>query len=167
MDVPRERQTLRRVASFVAFLGLTLGVLAVGGWLTSAGRGDGWYESLRKPPFQPPDWAFGPAWTTLMTLTAVATWRVYERRDRGEGRWRLALSLYAMQLVMNVAWSYLFFFAHRPKAALFELIVFDLVIAAMVAAYARIDRLAAALLLPYLGWVLFATALNGWIVANN
>jgi len=166
VTTPRSN-TPRRVASFAVFLALSLGVLGLGGWLTSAGRGDGWYESLRKPPFQLPDRAFGPAWTTLMTLTAVATWLVYESKDRGTGRRRLALTLYVVQLAMNLAWSYLFFFAHRPKAALVELIAFDLVIAATVAAYSRVDRLAAALLLPYLGWVIFATTLNGWIVANN
>lgn len=156
-----------RLASLAAFCAASIGVLAVGGWLTTAGRGDGWYASLEKPPFQPPDWAFGPVWISLMLLTAIATWRIYERRTSTRPAWRIAFSLYVLQLILNVGWSALFFYLHRPTAALVEIVVLDIVMAAMIATYARIDRIAAWLLVPYLLWLCLATALNGWIVANN
>jgi tryptophan-rich sensory protein len=158
---------VRPLASLLACVALSLITLAVGGWLTSAGRRDGWYASLAKPPFQPPDWAFAPAWITLMMLTAVATWRVFERRDRNPLAWRTAAALYALQLILNVSWTALFFYFHLPTAALVEIVIFGIVLAAMIVTYQKLDRPAAWLLAPYLAWVLFATTLNGWIVANN
>ncbi len=157
----------RRWGSLAAFVALSIATLAIGGWLTSAGRGDGWYESLRKPPFQPPDWAFGPAWVTIMSLTALATWRVYEKPGVPPHWRRQALSLYVLQLLFNLTWSYSFFYSHRPGVALAEIALFDLLLALLILAYGRIDRLAALLLVPYQLWLLFATTLNGWIVANN
>lgn len=158
---------VRRILALAVFIALSAAALAVGGWLTTAGRGDGWYDSLKKPPFQPPDWAFAPAWIAIMTLTAVATWRVFVRPGTPPTRRRTALGLYAAQLLLNVGWTWLFFYAHRPRAAFAEIILFDLLLAAMIAAYARIDRAAALLLAPYLAWLFFATTLNGWIVCSN
>ena len=158
-------QPPRRWVSLATFLALNAATLALGGWLTSKGRQDGWYETLRLPPFQPPGWVFSPVWITLMLLTAIATWRVYIRPASATRR--PALVLYAVQLLLNVGWSYLFFYSHRPRRSLAEILLFDLILVAMIATYRRVDRAAGLLLVPYLVWLLFATAINGWIVANN
>jgi tryptophan-rich sensory protein len=166
----RKKTTMPKIhpiASLLVFCGLSAITLAVGGWLTTAGRGDGWYASLAKPPFQPPDWAFAPAWITLMTLTAIATWRVFERRARAPRAWNIAAGLYILQLILNVSWTALFFYQHLPATALVEILVFDVVLLAMIFSYRKLDRLAAWLLAPYFAWLLFATSLNAWIVANN
>lgn len=151
----------------MVFMLLSLATLAGGGWLTSQGRGDGWYASLQKPPFQPPDWAFGPAWITIMTLTAIATWRIWETPVADRRRKRTAFVLYGLQLLLNVGWSALFFYWHQPMIALVEILIFNVLLAGMIYVYSRLNAVSAWLLVPYQLWLLFATALNGWIVANN
>lgn len=158
---------LRPLLGLLVFLGLSGITLAIGGWLTTAGRRDGWYAALEKPPFQPPDWAFAPVWIALMTLTAIATWRVFERRSRNPPAWKPAAGLYVLQLMLNVAWSALFFYFHLPTAALVEILVFDVVLLTMILAYRKLDPIGAWLLAPYFAWLLLATSLNAWIVANN
>lgn len=114
-----------------------------------------WYFALAKPAWTPPPWVFGPAWTLLYTLMAVAAWMVWKREPRG-----LALRCWALQLLLNAAWSPVFFALHAIGAALLVIAALWLAIAGTIAAFARVDRRAAALLLPYLAWVSFATALN-------
>lgn len=163
----RKSSTLHSGSSFVAFALLSLATLALGGWLTSQGRTDGWYASLQKPPFQPPDWAFGPAWISIMTLTAIATWRIWRAPVANRKHKTAAYALYALQLTLNIGWSALFFYWHQPTAALVEILAFNLVLAGMIYTYRRLDVVAAWLLVPYQLWLLFATSLNAWIVANN
>jgi tryptophan-rich sensory protein len=146
----------------VLFLALSALTLGVGGRLTALGFGP-WYDALEKPPFQPPAWAFGPAWTTIMTLLAIGTWQVARRRDEARG----ALRLYALQLALNVAWSLLFFTLHRPGWALVDIVVLDLVVLAMVARYGRVHRPSSWCLVPYAVWLALATAINAWIVLRN
>ena len=144
---------------------LSLILLLLGGWLTYLGLGP-WYYELEFPPFQPPAWVFTPVWTVVLSLLAWATWRVsrQESPTRGVG---LALALYGAQCVLNVGWSLLFFTLQRPDVALWELLVLDVTLLLMIVAYARISKTAGLLLVPYLAWVLFATAINGWIVQFN
>lgn len=144
------------------FLGLSALTLGVGGWLTSLGMG-AWYQQLEKPWFQPPGWVFSPVWTLLFVLLAVATWQV-ARRSPASGT---ALRLYALQLVLNVGWSLLFFALRRPAWALAEILLLDLVVVAMVVAYGRIRRVSGWLLVPYALWLGLATAINAWIVLHN
>jgi tryptophan-rich sensory protein len=125
-----------------------------------------WYAGLAKPWFNPPNWAFGPAWTILFLLMAIAFWRILERRT-SRPAWRLALAIFIGQLVLNVLWSVTFFGLRDPASALVVVIALELAIVATIAAFRPIDRVAAWLLLPYAAWVGFATQLNIAIVWLN
>jgi tryptophan-rich sensory protein len=129
---------------------------------TSAGS---WYDRLDKPPFNPPGAVFGAVWTTLYVLMGVAAWLVW--RQPPSAHRRRALGLFAVQLVLNAAWAPIFFGAHAPGWALGEIVVLLAAVVATVATFRRVEARAAALLLPYLGWVAFATVLNAAFVALN
>ena len=117
-----------------------------------------WYASLKKPSWNPPAWLFGPVWTALYTLMAVAAWLVWRR-----GGWaaqRRPLLLFLLQLALNAAWTPLFFGLHQPGLAFAEIVLLWLAIAATLTAFGSVSRAAAALLAPYLAWVSFAAVLN-------
>lgn len=118
-----------------------------------------WYAGLAKPSFNPPNWLFGPVWTTLYALMAFAAWRVM-RLPAGEPGRSLALALFFIQLALNAAWSWMFFWAHNPALGLLNIIPQLLFVVATAAAFYRIDRLAAACLAPLIAWVGFAAILN-------
>lgn len=113
------------------------------------------YAQLERPGWAPPAGAFGPAWTVLYATIGVAGWRLWSRDAP-----RALLRLHAGQLALNAAWPWAFFAARNPEAALAVIVALDLAVAAEVAAAARRDPAAAALLTPYLLWTLYATALN-------
>ncbi|MEM9356234.1 MAG: tryptophan-rich sensory protein [Pseudomonadota bacterium] len=145
-------------------MSISVVLLGLGGWLTYLGLGP-WYDNLHLPPFQPPAWAFTPMWTLVLTLLAIATWLVARHGKRGCTG--LALGLYGAQCVLNAGWSLLFFTMQRPEVALWELVALDLVLVLMIATYWPVSRLGGLLLVPYLVWLLLATAINVWIVNNN
>ena len=117
-----------------------------------------WYAGLAKPSWNPPSWVFGPVWSVLYTLMAVAAWLVWCRGGwRAQGR---PLGLYLVQLVLNAAWSPLFFGFHRPGLALIDIILMFIAIAATMLAFFRVRTVAGLLLVPYLIWVGFASILN-------
>lgn len=115
-----------------------------------------WYASLRKPPLTPPSWVFAPAWTVLYLAIAVAAWLVW----RSGGDRRRALALWCAQLVLNAAWSWLFFGLQRPGVALVEIAVLLALVVLTAIAFRRIHPLAGLLMAPYAAWVAFATYLN-------
>ncbi|MEO5798930.1 MAG: TspO/MBR family protein [Gemmatimonadales bacterium] len=117
-----------------------------------------WYASLVKPSWNPPSSLFGPVWTILYLLMGVAAWLVW--RQAGFAGARLALSLFIVQLVLNALWSYLFFGRQQPMMAFIEIIVLWCAILGTVVSFWQLRPTAGALLLPYLGWVSFASALN-------
>ncbi|MFC4449122.1 TspO/MBR family protein [Halorussus aquaticus] len=117
-----------------------------------------WYPTLVKPAFTPPSWVFGPVWTALYLLMGVALYLVW-RSDRSRVR-RTALALFGVQLALNAAWTLVFFGSQAIVGGLAVIVALLALVVATVAAFARIDRRAAALLVPYLLWVGFATALN-------
>lgn len=122
---------------------------------------DGWYTTLAKPAWNPPGWVFGPVWTILYAMMAVAAWRVWLR-----GGWsgqRKALGLFLVQWALNALWTPLFFGLQQPGWALAEILVLLAAIMATLRDFWRIDRPAGLLLLPYAVWVTFASALNGAI----
>ncbi len=125
----------------------------------------GWYASLTKPPFNPPPWVFGPVWTVLYAMMAVAAWRVWLRAP-SPGR-RGALASFAVQLALNAGWSQVFFGMERPDVAFGVIAALWIALAVTVFLFFRIDRFAGCLLAPYLGWVTFAGVLNGAIVRLN
>ncbi len=144
-----------------------LGTEAVGGLSALAAGGDfaTYYDSLRKPPATPPPAVFGPAWTFLYLLMAVAAWLVW--REGLTRQSALALGLFAAQLALNFAWSLIFFGQHRIGVALLEIVALWLVILTTISAFWRVRPAAGALLLPYLGWVSFAAYLNAGIWRLN
>ncbi|MFY2762614.1 TspO/MBR family protein [Arenimonas sp. MALMAid1274] len=120
-----------------------------------------WYAGLEKPSFNPPNWVFGPAWTVLYLMIALATWLLW-RAPAGPARTR-ALRLNAAQLVLNAAWTPVFFGLQQLGLAFAIIVVLWLLIAATIWAAWPVRRAAALLLLPYLAWVGFASVLNGSI----
>ena len=140
------------------FLVACVGGGAASGLTTPPGE---WYASLAKPAWTPPGWVFGPAWTLLYTLMAVAAWQVWRRR--GSTDVRMPLALFALQLALNLAWTPLFFGMQRPGLALAEIVVMLAVILATTASFVRVSTTATILMLPYCAWVCFATALN-WAI---
>ena len=140
------------------FLGLFLAITAVAAWFGSRFPVDGWYDALIKPQFNPPNWIFGPVWSILYLMMAIAAWLVWRQGDKGNVSF--ALLLYVVQLVLNAAWSWLFFGEHKIQLALVDIVAMLLAIAATIFAFSHHSRLAAAMLVPYLAWVSFATYLN-------
>lgn len=123
-----------------------------------------WYDGLAKPPLTPPNWVFGPVWTFLYILMAIAFYRVL-RSDKAPTRRGLALLLFISQLALNAGWSILFFGAHSPTLGLIVILVLEASILATIYAFWRVDRVAALCLLPYALWVAFAIYLNAGIWA--
>lgn len=155
---------MRRYLGLAGFLVLTLGV-GFAGRLATSSSVDTWYPTLAKPPLTPPDWIFGPVWTTLYILMAIAAWRIWLTLP-GPGR-RISLAVFVLQLVLNLAWSVVFFGLQLPRVALAFLIAVFLAVLADTILFAQRDRLAAALMLPYLAWLGFAGYLNFGIVQLN
>lgn len=153
---PVGRNGLRALVPFLILVlggGLGIGALTVPG---------DWYSGLAKPAFNPPNWLFGPVWTCLYVLIAIAGSRTFRRDRRG-----VAMKAWWLQLALNFAWPVAFFAAHAIAAALALLLaLFGTIIVFMVASR-RLDPLAAWLFAPYAAWVGFAMALNGSILALN
>jgi len=152
-------------AIFVVSLVAVSVVSVVGSQWTATGNGS-WYDRLDKPAWNPPGATFGIVWTVLYLMMAVAAWQVARRWGTRPGV-AIAVALYVVQLVGNLAWTGIFFGLERPGWALAELIVLLGLVAATIVAFARVSRLAAGLLVPYLAWVGFAVSLNAAIVAAN
>jgi tryptophan-rich sensory protein len=126
---------------------------------------DAWYRALNKPSWQPPDWLFPPAWAVLYLLIAFATWRVWITSE-----WHqlfVPMAAFGVQVVLNAAWSALFFGMRRIRWALIEVAALWASIVAMIVTYAPLDTIAALMLLPYLAWVSFAAFLNFTILRLN
>lgn len=138
-------------ALFVTFLAAAAGGLASVNAVT-------FYAQLAKPSWAPPGWLFGPVWSVLYTLMALAVWLVW--REAGFQRARVALLLFVAQLVANALWSWLFFAWRFGSLAVLDIAVLWTLLAATLVAFWRIQRLAAVLLVPYLAWVSFAAALT-------
>jgi len=154
------------VASWVGLIGWLLVSLATGGVGALATRhAREFYASLVKPTWAPPGWVFGPVWTALYLMMGVAAWLVW--RTAGWGGAAGALSLFLAQLVCNAAWSWFFFAWRRGALAFADIVLLLGLIGATLVAFARVHRVAAILLLPYLGWVTFAAALTYAVWRSN
>jgi benzodiazapine receptor len=145
---------LESAAVFLGFC-LACGLAASMGALFRPGA---WYEKLEKPRWRPPNWLFAPVWSLLYLAVALAGWLVW--RQTGIAGGALPLSLYAIQLLLNAAWTPIFFGLHRIGAALIEIIALVVAIVLTMFAFWQVDVRAALLLLPYLAWVIFASALT-------
>lgn len=144
------------ILALVAF-GCAVAVAAVVGGLAASSSSER-YATLEQPSWAPPSWLFGPVWTVLYVTIAVAGWLVWRRA--GLAGARIAFAVYGVQLVLNALWTPLFFAAERYGLAFAEIVVLWLAVVATIALFRRHSAVAAALLVPYLGWVTFAAALN-------
>ena len=151
------RSRLADIAALVLFLALCLGIGALGASVTATSV-DTWYAGLVKPSFNPPDEVFGPVWTVLYILMGVAAWRVWRSADRDTTRG--PLTLFALQLAINLGWTVVFFGLQKIASAVATIVVLDVAVLVTMLAFRSVDRLAALLMLPYVVWVAFATVLN-------
>ena len=151
------RSVFTQCVAFGVFLTVCFGTAAVGAWLTSQSVGS-WYRTLAKPSWTPPDWLFGPVWSSLYLLMASAGWLVW--RKRAWPAIRFTMLLFAGQLALNALWSGLFFALRAPAIAFAEILVLWLAIGATTRAFWRVSQAAGWLLLPYLAWSSFAAVLN-------
>ena len=152
---------MRHALALTLFLLATFVAAGVGAFFVPGA----WYESLAKPDWNPPNWLFGPVWTLLYLMIGTSGWLVWREAGFAGARW--ALSVFALQIVLNAAWSWLFFGLQRPDLALVKIVVLLLSIAVMIGLFWSVSRLAALLLVPYLAWVGFATVLNAAIWKLN
>ena len=152
------------ILGLIAFLLLCLVVSGIGGAITATTVGT-WYQALQKPPFNPPDWIFAPVWTTLYVLMAIAGWRVWRRV--GYRANVMPLRAFALQLTLNLAWSFVFFGMQAIGPALVEIVFLLAAIIATAALFWRVDRVSGALFLPYILWVSFAALLNASLFFLN
>jgi len=148
---------INRWLALLAFLVLCFGVAGVAGWITRPEIG-GWYAGIRKPAWNPPSWVFGPVWTALYAMMAVAGWLVWQA-EPGPQRTRV-LWLFAIQLALNFAWSPLFFNLHRTGLAAIEIMFLWAAIGAFTVMAWDASRTASLLFIPYWAWVSFAAVLN-------
>lgn len=157
--------TMRHNRSYPIMLAAlaALSVAGLGALMTDLSE---WYFALQKPSWQPPDWAFGPAWTLIYALTAIAGVFAWTKSDSKVSRQNL-LIVFLINGTLNVTWSLLFFRLQRPDWALYEVFFFWLSIIALLITCGRRDKRAAWLLLPYLAWVSFAAAINFSVVQLN
>jgi len=153
----------RKIKTILVAAGLALAVALLGGLMTDIGP---WYWSLEKPAWQPPDWLFGPAWTLIFALAALAGalawWGSPDRISRQN-----LLLWFLLNAIFNVMWTLLFFGLKRPDWALTEVFLLWASVAVLIYVCARRSRLAALALVPYLAWVTFAAFLNAAIVRLN
>ncbi len=152
-------QKTRDIIALAGFLAASAVVALIGGAATAASVST-WYPDLVKPPFNPPDWLFGPVWTVLYIMMAIAAWRVWRSGHSGRRR---ALTAYGVQLVLNLAWSLIFFGLRQPGLALIDIVLLVAMVGLTIRLFHPIDRIAALLLVPYLAWIGFATILNAAI----
>jgi tryptophan-rich sensory protein len=149
----------RSLPLLIAFLVVVVGVGGLIGFVTSPGE---WYAGLEKPPFNPPNWLFGPVWLALYVCIAIAGWRTFRREPRGR-----SMLLWYGQMVVTWLWPPIFFSLHLLWPAVAVIAALLALILAFIAWRWRQDRLAALLFVPYAGWVAFATILNVSIALLN
>jgi translocator protein len=143
--------------SLVPFVVVCFTAAGIGSLFTSNSVNT-WYTQLRKPEWTPPNWIFGPAWTTLYLMMAISAWLVWRSSDSYSARF--ALALFAIQLVLNTMWSIVFFGLHEVGPAFGEILLLWMMIIATAVAFLPFSLLAAWLLIPYIVWVAFASYLN-------
>ena len=148
--------TSKQALGLVGWLVATFAAGAVGAWASA--NAASFYGQLVQPAWAPPAWLFGPVWSALYLLMAIAAWLVW--RQKGFSGAGAALQLFIAQLVANAGWTWLFFSLRLGALAFAEILLLWVLIALTVASFWRHSRLAALLLLPYLAWVSFAAALS-------
>ncbi|MGM0587576.1 MAG: TspO/MBR family protein [Bacteroidota bacterium] len=156
-----ERSGTASIISLIIWLAICFGVAYLGAMVSPGIASSDWYDSLRKPVWRPPNWLFGPVWTTLYTMMAVAMWLVWRKV-------RFAIDplpyyWFGIQLILNLLWSWLFFKYHWLGLATLEILLLWISISITMYLFYRYSNIAAALMIPYLLWVTFASILCGTI----
>jgi translocator protein len=150
--------------ALAGFVGVCFLVAAISG-IATAKAIPTWYAGIAKPSFTPPNQVFAPVWTLLYALMGVAAWLVWRMPESPHRTW--ALTFFWTQLLLNFAWSWIFFHQHLILGAALEILVLWAAILCMLIAYSKVSSLAAWLMVPYLCWVTFASALNWGIWQVN
>jgi translocator protein len=145
----------REWGALVGWLAVSYAAAVIGGVATAASVAE-WYPTIARPAWTPPSWLFGPVWTILYAMMAVAAWLVW----RKAGWSGLALKVFVLQLILNAAWSIFFFGMRDPLAGLLDIVALWIAIVLTMILFFRISKVAGTLIVPYLLWVSFATALN-------
>jgi translocator protein len=153
-----------RILALAFWLIVVAAVALAGSWLTLP-KIPTWYATLNKPWFTPPNALFGPVWSVLYVMMAVAVWRV-GGHQAGTDRAR-AIAIFVLQLAFNALWSPVFFGLESPQLALAVIVAMLLSLALTLVLFWRLDRVAGALLIPYFLWVCYATAVNLGVVILN
>ncbi len=144
--------------AFIISIAITLSIGALGGWATAQSVKT-WYPTLNKPSFNPPNWLFGPVWTSLYILIGIAAYLVWMKRDEIAHVPR-TVAIYFIQLILNLGWSFIFFYLHEIGFALAEILMLLAVIILNAVLFYRINKWAGLIFIPYILWVSFAAFLN-------
>jgi tryptophan-rich sensory protein len=148
--------TIRNIVGLIVWIGISFTAAGVG--VIASSKAQSFYAQLNRPRWAPPGWVFGPVWTTLYAMMGVSAWLVW--RGGGWSGASFALKLFIVQLVFNALWTWLFFAWRRGALSIADILILDVLIVATIMAFGAVSALAAVLLIPYICWVLFATALN-------
>ena len=148
--------------TFILFLAITFSASLIGGLATITFK-EPWYSLLNKPTFNPPDWIFGPVWTSLYIMMTVSIWLYWHTKNRDMN----TVYIYFIHLVFNTTWSVVFFVLHNMVLALLVLIVLLALIINLILRFKRVKMLSAYLMIPYLLWCSFALILNTSLILLN
>ncbi|MFB6373093.1 MAG: TspO/MBR family protein [Bradymonadaceae bacterium] len=149
---------MRSIIALIISIAIPELIGLLGAWATATSVSD-WYPTLNKPWFTPPNWLFGPAWTTLYALMGIAAYLVWSHGS-AKGAVKIALAAYLIQLLLNATWSPVFFGLQAPGPGLVVIVLLWIAIVVTITWFARVSTIAAWLMVPYLLWVTYATALN-------
>ena len=156
--------SIQQALGLIVITGICFAVAGIGSWFMPSAL-SGWFITLNKPSWNPPNWVFGPVWSVLYLFMAIAAWLVW--RQLGWPGAAVPLALFVVQLLLNGAWTGLFFGLHKPWVAFAEIILLWCAILATLSSFWRVSPLAGWMLVPYLVWVTFAAALNLTLARMN
>lgn len=156
---------MSNIVKLIIAIAIPLAVGATSGFFTVTGV-DSWYQTIQKPSWNPPNWVFGPVWTTLYVLMGIALFLVWKSEAADQLK-KIAIGLFAVQLILNFFWSFIFFNQQQIGWAFAEIILMWVFILGTIFMFANINKAAAWLLVPYISWVSFAAILNYTIWKMN
>ncbi|WP_285057117.1 TspO/MBR family protein [Pedobacter ginsengisoli] len=151
--------------AFIINIVIPLAIGVLGGFFT-AHSVKTWYPTLAKPAFNPPDWIFAPVWTTLYILIGISAYLVWQKRKEIL-HFPRTIAIYLMQLILNLMWSFIFFYAHQIGVALVEIVLLLVIVIINARVFYKVDKTAGLLFVPYILWVGFATLLTASIFSLN
>ncbi|MBW2981050.1 tryptophan-rich sensory protein [Candidatus Woesearchaeota archaeon] len=160
-----KNKKLRKTVIFLVSIAIPLLAGFIGS-ISTSGSVSTWYQTINKPSFNPPDWVFGPVWTTLFILMGISLYIIWSKGLKKKGV-KKALGIFGVQLALNILWSFLFFGLKSPLYGLIEIVILWAAILYTIILFSRVSRTASYLLIPYILWVSFAAVLNFTIFVLN